>query len=83
MTEIIKYEEWIKLKLKVGEVKKTGEKTVIALDGKSYEVNLDLEVRKGDKIVVGFSGEGLVIPVVDGRIPLDPGKDSKEGWRVS
>ncbi len=83
MTEIIQFEDWVKLKLKVGEVKKTGEKIVITLDGKSYEVNLDLDVKKGDKIVVGFSGEGLVIPVVEERVPLDPGKDSKEGSRVS
>ncbi|HLC78735.1 MAG TPA: hypothetical protein VJH92_06435 [Candidatus Nanoarchaeia archaeon] len=83
MTEIIKFEDWVKLKLKVGEARKNGDKIVIKLDGKSYEVNLDLDVKKGDKIVVGLNGDGLVIPVIEGRIPLDAGKDSKEGWRVS
>ena len=83
MTEIIQFEDWAKLKLKVGIVKKVGESIVINDGTNDFEIKLDLNVKKGDKIVVGLNGDGLVVPVVNDRIPLDPGQDSKEGSRVS
>ena len=83
MTEIIKFEDWKKLELKVGEVKKIMDTITIKLEDKSYEVNLGLDVKIGDKIVVGVSGDNLIIPCVNGRIPLIPEKDVKVGWRVS
>ena len=82
MTEIIKFEGWQKLELRVGEVKSIGEKIIISCN-KDFEIKLDLDVKKEDKIVMGILGDGLVIPVVKGNVPLIPEKGAQVGWKVS
>ncbi|MEK6926034.1 MAG: hypothetical protein AABW50_02030 [Nanoarchaeota archaeon] len=82
MTEIIKFEDWVKLDLRIGEVEKINP-IVISCLGKGYEIELGLAVKKGDKIVVGLSGDNLVIPVVGEDVPLAPGKGAEAGMKVS
>ena len=83
MKQEIKFKDFVNLRMKVGIVKSIGDKIKIVLDERDYYVNINLNVDKGDQIVVGFVEGGLVIPVVCGNIPLIPTEKVKEGSCVS
>jgi len=83
MTEIIKFEDWVKFELRVGEIKKVGKKVIINYNNRDFEAKLDLDVNKGDQIVVGISRDNLILPVVKDNITLVPEKQAEIGWKIS
>jgi len=83
MTNMIKYEDWAKLELRIGQVIEIEENKIkINCNSKSYSVNLDLNVEIKDKIIVGIEGDQLVIPIIQNSMPLIPDKDIEVGSRV-
>ena len=83
MKEQIKFEDFEKLKMKVGTIKSIDDKIKISLDGMEYKINAMFDVSKGDQIVVGLVEGGLVIPLVNGDIFLKPEEKVKGGSGVS
>ncbi|MBU0959351.1 MAG: hypothetical protein KKB31_05390 [Nanoarchaeota archaeon] len=83
MTEIVEFKNWAKLELRIGQIKNIDDKITINCGEKDFQINLGLDVNKGDKIVVGIGRGGLVIPVVNDAVPLTPEKDIDVGCRVS
>ena len=83
MTEIINFEDWLKFELRIGEVKKIKNQIVINCNNKEFKVSDNLDLKNGDKIVVGINGANLMIPVINENIPLIPEKDAEAGMRVS
>ena len=83
MKEQIKFEDFTKLKMKVGTIKSIDDKIKISLDGKEYKINMWLDVNEGDQIVVGLVEGGLVIPLVNEDIFLKPEEKVKSGSQVS
>lgn len=80
----IKFEDWIKLKMVVGEVAEIDRNSIKIFDNdKYYNFNGKLNVKKGDKIIIGLLNENIIIPVVNKEIPLIPEKDIEIGSGVS
>jgi len=83
MTEIIQFENWAKLKLVVGEVKSIGDKIIINDGNKDFEIDFDLNVEKGEQIVIGFVEGEIIIPVINRTRSIIPDDDVELGSRVS
>jgi len=81
MTELT-FEDWIKLELKVAEVKSVKPLIVLSVDNKDLIFNKKLKVKVGDKILVGFYKNGFVVPVVNGDVPILPDKGAEPGMRI-
>ncbi|MEK6918200.1 MAG: hypothetical protein AABW51_04595 [Nanoarchaeota archaeon] len=81
MKEIVKFSDWAKLELRVGEVVDTKGKTIINC-GRNFTTGLKLNISKGDKIVIGLSNGGLIIPLLQSNIIIVPEKDIETGSRV-
>ena len=80
----IKFEDWIKLKMVVGEVAEIDRNSIKIFDNdKYYNFNGKLNVKKGDKIIIGLFNENIIIPVVNKEIHLIPEKDIEIGSGVS
>ncbi len=79
---MIKIEEFWKIDFKVGEVKEVGNNNKIKCDNKTFNVNLKLDVNKGEKIAVIIEGDKLIIPVINDSIPLIPEKDAEAGSKI-
>jgi hypothetical protein len=75
MKEIIKIEEFDKLGLKLGEVKNAS--------AKKYSGKIDIKLNKGDLIMISDLGDDLIIPVIEGDIPIIAEKPAKSGWMIS
>lgn len=83
MKEIVKFKDWAKLELRVGEVKEIiKDRIIINCCNKDFEINLNLDVNKGDKIVIGINGDKVIVPVVNNGIPITPEKDAGVGWKI-
>ena len=81
---MIKFDEWQKIDFRIGEIiDVNGENIKITCRNKEFFIKLKLDVKKGNKIAVIINNEKLVIPVVNGNIPLIPDKDIEVGSRVS
>ena len=79
----MKFEDWLKFDLRVGEVKKIKGDNIIINDGsKEHKTKVKFNLKKGDKIIIGVCKEGLVIPKVNDSV-ISPEKDIKVGARVS
>lgn len=79
----LKFEDWLKYELRVGEIKFIKGKLIkIDIGNKILETNVKVNVEIGDKIIVGINGDNLVIPLAD-RIVISPEKDIELGSRVS
>ncbi len=73
MKNEIEFDDFAKLNLVVGEMKNGN----IDIDGKKFELDIDLEISDGDKIVVGLLGDGIVIPFArDSFLSVDSDIDS-------
>lgn len=82
MSEIIKFEDWAKLELVIGIVKKIKDKTIINCGKKDFQINLDLNLKNGEKIVVGIDSDNILIPLVGDNIPIVPEEEIEVGSRV-
>lgn len=82
ITEKIKFEDWAKLEMRVGEIKSIGKNIIINCLNKDFKINFDLDVKEGDKIIIGFIENHLVIPITGENIPLIPDGDIEVGARV-
>lgn len=81
---MIKIEEFWRIDFKIGEVKAIGKDSIqITCNKRDFIINLSLDVKKGEKIVVIIDGDKLIIPVVNGKIPLVPEKDIEVGSKIS
>jgi hypothetical protein len=84
MKEIIKIEEFDKLGLKLGEVKNaSAKKSVIGCGINEYSGKIDIKLNKGDLIMISDLGDDLIIPVIEGDIPIIAEKPAKSGWMIS
>ncbi|MFH1325831.1 MAG: hypothetical protein ABIH49_03645 [archaeon] len=79
----ITFDEWLKFDLRVGEVAESNKDNLkINCCDKEFHVKLPISVKKGEKIVIGISGDKVVIPVIGGNIPLAPEKDIEVGSKI-
>ena len=79
---MITIEEFSKFDFRVGKVKEINKGSIkIILEDKEFNVNLMLDVKEGDKIVVLVNGDNLIIPLADGGV-ISPEKNIKEGSKV-
>lgn len=74
----MKFEDWMKFDLRIGKVLE-GE---IDLGNKKFKFNKKIDVKKGEKIVVGVIGDKVVVPLVGGSVII-PEKDIELGSRIS
>lgn len=82
MKSEVSFEDWMKVKLIIGEVVEIGEgKIKINIGEKILETKRDLNVEKRDKIVAGLNGDRLIILLVKGSA-ISPEKDVENGSRV-
>ena len=82
MENIINFEDWEKLEMRVGKIKEIEkDKIVISCNGKNYSKKIKLNVDKDDLIVIGFLGDDLIIPLIDGSVII-PEKDIENGVRI-
>jgi len=80
---MIKIEEFWGIDFRVGEVKGVSNSNIkIKCNNKNFNVNLKLDVNKGEKIAVIIDGDKLIIPVVNGNVPLVPEKDIEAGSKI-
>ena len=79
----IKFDDFAKLEMKVGTIEEADDKIKISLGERDFCINLKLKINKGEQIVVGIAGDKLVIPVINGNVPLSPTEKVKEGSGVS
>ncbi|MCF7910405.1 hypothetical protein K9L16_01890 [Candidatus Pacearchaeota archaeon] len=78
----IKFEDFAKLTLLIGEVKEIEPNLKINIGDRILEhENID-NVKEGDKIVVGFIKDKLVIPLIN-NFPIKPEKNIQPGSKVS
>lgn len=83
MKKEVKFDEWLKFDLRIGEVVRVDKDHIeISCCNRNFNVNMNLDVNIGDKIVVGLMGEEIVIPVVNDKIPISPEKDIEVGSRI-
>ncbi len=78
----ISFEDWQKINLVIGEVREIGNLTKINCNEKDYSIRLKLKADKGDKIVIGFLNNQIIIPVFDKDNPIIPEKDIENGSRI-
>ena len=76
MKSEITFEDWQKIELKIGEVKEVGNKIKIQCKEKEYLTEVKINVKEGDKIVVGIFNDELVMPLIEGDNPLVSEKDA-------
>jgi len=80
---MIKIEEFWGIDFRIGEVKVVSNSNIkIKCNNKNFNVNLKLDVNKGEKIAVIIDGDKLIIPVVNGNVPLVPEKDIEVGSKI-
>ena len=83
MTEnIISIEEFQKIELKIGIIQEVSNNIKINCNNKEYITGIKLDVKKGEKIVIGFLQKKLIIPVLEGNNPIVPEKDIENGARI-
>lgn len=83
MKKIIKIEDFSKINLRVGEViEVTKSYTKIGCFDKVFTVKLNLNVKKGEQLIVAVNGDNLVIPVLNQNITLSPEKNIDAGSKV-
>jgi len=81
---MIKFEDFNKLDLKVGEVVAVRDnQTEINCGEKTLSTKVSFGTNVGDKIIVGAIKDELVIPLVGGKHPLTPDQDMSAGDSVS
>lgn len=79
----VKFEDWTKLKLLVGEIMDIVEGNIqINIGDRIMEYVRKINAEKGDKIVVGVTGDNLVVPLIKDSF-IVPEKDIEVGSRVS
>ena len=77
---MIKYEDFTKLDLRIGEVVSTKNDSIeIDCGGKILKTKISLNTKKGDKIVVGIIENELIIPLSKENNPLTPDQDIEAG----
>jgi tRNA-binding EMAP/Myf-like protein len=77
-------DDFSKIEFRIGEVKSIDKKGIkIICDDKDFLINIDLDVKKKDKLAIIIAGEKLIVPVIDSHLPLSPEKDIELGSRVS
>jgi len=74
----MKFDDWMKLDLIVGEVKDGN----VSIGDKEFELKVDVDVKDGDKIAVGIMRDEIVVPLVDGSVII-PESDIEVGSKVS
>ncbi|MEK6885838.1 MAG: hypothetical protein AABX17_02640 [Nanoarchaeota archaeon] len=80
---MITIDEFQKIDLRVGEIRALDKgKIKINCLNKEFSGNLKLNAVKGDELIVVFNAGKLVIPVVNGDIPLIPEKKIENGSKV-
>jgi len=83
MENIINFEDWAKLEMRVGMIKEIEKgKIVINCNGKNYSKKIKLNVNNSDLIVIGFLGDDIIIPLIEGSVII-PEKDIEPGCRIS
>ena len=79
----MKFEDWLKFDLRVGEIIGIGGgKIKIDLGDREFEKKINIDVKKGEKIIVGLQGNGCVIPLVGGNVLIAPEKNIDNGVRI-
>lgn len=81
--EGISINDFNKVDLRVGEVKKINGKNILVSCRDKNASLKNLNVVVGDKIIVGVLEEGLVVPIVNGEIPLVADGNLEVGSKVS
>jgi hypothetical protein len=80
---MIKFDEFNKVDLRVGEVAEVSKGSIkINCSGKSFITKMNLNVKKGEQIIIGFNAENLVVPIMGMDNPLIPEKKAGEGWKI-
>jgi len=79
----IKFDDWAKLEMQVGEIIIDKSKKKIRIGEKLFDFNFNLALNSGDKIVVGLTKEGIILPVIDEKVLLSPESDIENGSKVS
>jgi len=83
MENIINFEDWVKLEMRVGKIKEIEKsKMVINCNGKDYSKKIKLNANKDDLIIIGFLGDNLIIPLINDSVII-PEKDIENGARIS
>jgi len=82
MKSELKFEDWMKFKLVIGEVIGISKSNVrIDIGGEILKTNKKGNLEKGDKIIVCLQEENLIIPLTDGSVII-PEKDIGVGSKV-
>lgn len=78
----LKFEDWMKFKLVIGEVIGISKSNVgIDIGGKILKTNKKGNLEKGDKIIVCVQEENLIIPLTDGSVIISE-KDIEVGSKI-
>lgn len=82
MKSEVKFEDWMKFDLRVGEILEVNEDSIkVNLGDKILVSNNKINVHQGEKIIVGLREDKLIIPLV-GNSNLVSDKDIELGSRV-
>jgi len=80
---MITFDEFKKVDFRVGEVTEVSKDCIkINCSGKSFSTKMNLKVKKGEQIIIGFNAENLVVPVIGEDSLLSPDKKAENGWKV-
>lgn len=80
--ETIQFDEWSKIDFRIGEVKNISKNSVkIIVNEKVFDLKLDLNIKKGDKIAVIVNNNNLIIPLVNNSV-IVPEADIETGSKV-
>lgn len=81
---MINIEQFKEVDFRIGEViKVSGDEIQINCDNKTFLINMNLDVKEKDKIVVIINKDKLVIPAVKDNVPIVPEKDIEPGSKIS
>ena len=81
----IKFEDWMKVNLIVGEIVEIKKEIIkINCGDKIRETkNIDLSCKNGDKMIIGILNDRIIIPIINNKVHLIPEKSIEPGSSVS
>ncbi len=80
---MIKFDEFAKLDLRVATLKGLNKKKKIIVSEKEFIPNFEINANAGDKIVVGMMAKGIVVLVTDKINPIFLDGDIENGAKIS
>jgi len=83
-TKEMNIEDFIKIDFRIGEIEEVSKSEFkIRCNDRIFNTKTKLNVKKGEKLAVIIDGDKIVVPVVNGNIPLIPEKSVPNGSKIS